>query len=240
MKVISNHKIALDTYELIIDASMLENVDAGQFMHLKTGREDLILRRPISIASYNDKGEMSLVYKVLGEGTLAMTKFKENDTVDALGPLGQGFETSDHTTALIVGGGMGVAPLYQLGKELVKNGTDVKFVLGFGSKEMIYYQEKFEALGEVIITTDDGSEGIKGNVSIVLDDIEEYDAIFACGPLPLLHYLTKKYETHPKLFISLEERMACGIGACYACDTKDKKHRVCHDGPVFNANEVEI
>lgn len=239
MKVLSNDCIALDTYEMILDSSNLSDVQAGQFMHLRSGRDDLLLRRPISIAS-NEDGKMSLVYKVVGEGTASLATFTPGMEVDALGPLGSGFQTEGFKDVLIVGGGMGVAPLYQLAKDLIKHDTKVTFVLGFGSKEMVYYQAQFEALGKVYFTTDDGSLGVKGNVSSVIETLGEYDAIFACGPLPLLNYLIKKYETHPQLFISLEERMACGIGACYACDTKDKKHRVCHDGPVFNANEVKI
>lgn len=238
MKILSNDKIALETYELIIDIGDMQ-VNPGQFMHLKSGRDDLILRRPISIANVEDN-KMSLVYKVVGEGTESISKFEVGGYVDALGPLGQGFKTDGFETVLIVGGGMGVAPLYQLAKELVSKNTKVTMVLGFGDKDMVYYKEKFEDLGEVYITTDNGSMGVKGNVSNVIELLGDYDAVFACGPLPLIGYLTKKYEDFENLYISLEERMACGIGACYACDTKDKKHRVCHDGPVFNAKEVEI
>ena len=239
MKVISNERIALDTYELIVEGDFDYNVEPGQFLHIKTNRKDLILRRPISIAKYEDK-TFNLVYKVVGDGTLAMTTLEKGEDVDVLGPLGHGFTDLNYDNVLVVGGGMGVAPLYQLGKELVSRGTKVTFVLGFGTKDMIYYLDLFKELGEVHLTTDDGSAGIKGNVSTIINDMNPYEAIYACGPLPLLNYLTKQFKDHPSLYISLEERMACGIGACYACDTKDKKHRVCTDGPVFNGNEVEI
>lgn len=238
MRILSNKEIAQDTYELVLDAPHA-NVEPGQFMHLKSGREDLILRRPISIASYR-KNEMKLVYKVVGQGTESISKFVPGDTVDALGPLGSGYKVLDFENVLIVGGGMGVAPLYQLGKELFEKGAKITFVLGFGTAKMAYYTEKFMRLGTVHITTDDGSLGTKGHVGTIVDTLGSFDAIYSCGPLPLLNYVKTKYETHPNLYISLEERMACGIGACYACDTKDKKHRVCTDGPVFNANEVEI
>lgn len=241
MKVISNKQIALETYEMILDATEIPPIKAGQFLHLKTGREDLLLRRPISVASYTGK-EAKLVYKVIGEGTKALTEFAAGDRVDSLGPLGNGFEEMDFEDVLIVGGGMGVAPLYQLGKELVDKGSQVTFVLGFGSAEMAYYVEKFESLGRVILTTDDGSAGIHGNAGDGLSLLEDraFDAIYACGPFPLLRHLLEVYEEHPHVYVSLEERMACGIGACYACDTKDKKNRVCVDGPVFNKREVEI
>ncbi len=238
MRIIKNNKIALDTYEMVLEAPGL-SVTPGQFMHLKTGREDLILRRPISIASYNNDA-LKMVYKIVGAGTEALSLLQENDVVDILGPLGQGYKVLDFKEVLIVGGGMGVAPLYQLAKELINHGAKITVVLGFGTKDMAYYVEKFEALGCVHVTTDDGSLGVKGHVGTVVDTLGNFDAIYSCGPLPLLHYIKNKYETHPNLYISLEERMACGIGACYACDTKDKKHRVCTDGPVFNAQEVEI
>lgn len=238
MKVISNNHIAKDTFELVLDAPNLQ-VFPGQFMHLKTGENNLILRRPISIASY-DSQKLKLVYKVVGAGTKAMTSFTKDDIVDALGPLGQGFKTDNVENVLIVGGGMGVAPLYQLAKELFSKGVKITFVLGFMDASSAYYVQKFMRLGKVHVTTDDGSMGVQGHVGVVVDTLGFFDAIYACGPLALLNYLKRKYEAHPQLYISLEERMACGIGACYACDTKDKKHRVCTDGPVFNAKEVEI
>ncbi|NLW14791.1 MAG: dihydroorotate dehydrogenase electron transfer subunit [Erysipelothrix sp.] len=239
MKILENNKIAQDTYEMVLEAQNIESVEPGQFMHLKTGREDLILRRPISIASFRNN-TLKLVYKVLGEGTEVMSQLPVGYEVDALGPLGNGFKVRNFKEVLVVGGGMGVAPLYQLCRELVENGAKLSIVLGFGTKDMVYYLEKFMKFGQVIITTDDGSMGIEGNVSKVIPSLGAFDAIYACGPLPLLNYLKKTYEEHSDLYLSLEERMACGIGACYACDTKDKKHRVCTDGPVFNAQEVEI
>ena len=239
MKIISNNCIAKDTYELILDAREIKEIKAGQFMHLKSGRDDLILRRPISIASYNEE-ELNLVYKVIGEGTKTMARFKPGEEVDALGPLGNGFDLLDVEEVLIVGGGMGVAPLYPLGKELTQKKIEVTFVLGFKTAEMAYYIEKFQALGEVIVTTDDGSLGIFGNVGTVVDELGTFDAIYACGPWPLLYGLQVKFDGHPHLYVSLEERMACGIGACYACDTKDKKHRICTERPVFNIKEVEL
>lgn len=238
MKILSNECIAKDTYEMILDAREIKKIKAGQFMHLKSGRADLILRRPISIASYNEK-ELTLVYKVIGEGTKAMSLFEPAEEVEALGPLGNGFDLLDVEEVLIVGGGMGVAPLYQLTKEFAHKNIKVTSILGFGSADMAYYIEKFRALGEVIVTTDDGTMGIKGNVATVVEELKEFDAIYACGPWPLLHYLQVKFDDHPHLYVSLEERMACGIGVCYACDTKNKKHRICTDGPIFNIKEVK-
>lgn len=239
MKVISNSLVALDTYELVLESDFEFTVEPGQFLHLKTGRADLLLRRPISIAKYEEK-KFYLVYKVVGDGTKALSTLVKGDEVDALGPLGKGYQSLNHDSSLIIGGGMGVAPLYQLGKTLVDNGKKVAFVLGFGSESMAYYVDKFKELGEVYLTTVDGSLGVKGHVGSVVDDMGSYDAIYSCGPLPLLNYVKNKFADHDNVFISLEERMACGIGACYACDTKDKKHRVCTDGPVFRSQEVEI
>lgn len=239
MRIISNNLIALDTYELVLEGDFDYEVTPGQFMHIKTGRIDQILRRPISIAHYENR-KFYLVYKVVGEGTKELSILKPDTKVDVLGPLGSGFKIQEHNNVLIVGGGMGVAPLYQLALKLKENNTKLTFVFGYGSEEMIYYHDDFSKLGTVHYTTDDGSFGVRGNVSAVIETLPNFDTVYACGPLPLLKYLQRKYTDHDHLYISLEERMACGIGACYACDTKDKKHRVCCDGPVFNAKEVEL
>lgn len=235
MKVLSNDLIADATYELILENKGLK-VTPGQFMHVKLPDQSLILRRPISVAMY-DKHQIHLIYKVVGEGTACLSQVEVGSKLDVLGPLGSGYPL-EKGNILIVGGGMGVAPLYQLARTL--KDENLTIVLGFGSQAMMYYVDKFRELGRVYLTTDDGSVGVKGHVGNVLSDLGQFDAVYACGPIPLLYYVQKKYENLDKVYVSLEERMACGIGACYACDTKDKKYRVCHDGPVFKAKEVTI
>lgn len=235
MKVLSNQEIAEATYELILETKDLK-VECGQFMHIKVPDPAYILRRPISIANVN-ANQIHLIYKVVGDGTSCLSQVEIGETLDVLGPLGTGYPL-EKGNILIVGGGMGVAPLYQLAKTLKHENLTI--VLGFGSETMMYYVDKFKALGTVHLTTDDGSVGLRGHVGNVLDDLGQFDAVYACGPIPLLYYVQKKYENLEKVYVSLEERMACGIGACYACDTKDKKYRVCHDGPVFKAKEVTI
>lgn len=235
MKVLSNELIADVTFELILENKGLK-VTPGQFMHIKVPDQTLILRRPISIAKF-DEHQIHLIYKVVGDGTACLSQVEVGEKLDALGPLGTGFPL-EKGNILIVGGGMGVAPLYQLAKSL--RDENLTIVLGFGNQSMMYYVDKFEKLGRVYLTTDDGSVGVKGHVGTVLSGLGQFDAVYACGPIPLLYNVQKNYENLDKVYVSLEERMACGIGACYACDTKDKQYRVCHDGPVFKAKEVTI
>lgn len=237
MKIYSHEKVASDTYEMVLEGAF-DRVYPGQFMHLKVPSEYLILRRPISISNV-EADRIHLVYKVVGAGTKVLSTMEKGETVDILGPLGKGFPLKKGRI-LIVGGGMGVAPLYELGKRLVKENKEITFVLGFKSKEMIYYEDKFRALGDTFILTEDGSRGIKGNVSKILDTIQGIEVVYACGPNPLLKYVQNRFKDIEAVYLSLEERMACGIGACYGCDTKDKKYRVCHDGPVFKGKEVLI
>ena len=242
LEIVANEKIAHNIYEMKLKGNLVSLIKkSGQFLHLKMNREDLLLRRPISIASV-DGDTCTLIYRVVGDGTLDMSTYKTGDRVDTLGPLGNGFCTGfiqENDEVLVIGGGIGVAPLYELGKRLHAKGAKVKFVLGFANQADIYYLKEFEALGDVIICTDDGSFGLKGHVGVALEDSKPL-AVYACGPTPLLKHVQEKYADCDRVYVSLEERMACGIGACHACDTKDKKHRVCTDGPVFRGNEVEI
>jgi len=170
------------------------------------------------------------------------------EEVDVLGPLGHGFpveETIPGETALLVGGGIGVPPLYELSIQLVNRGVQVIHVLGFQTKEAVFYESEFALLGETYIATADGSYGSKGFVTDVIGDKNlSFDTLYSCGPTPMLKALNSNF-ADKKVFLSLEERMGCGIGACFACvchtgDDKDgtSYKKVCSDGPVFRAGEV--
>lgn len=244
MIVVSNKEIAKSIYEMVLSGDQVKEMkQAGQFLHLKMKDPSLILRRPISIASI-DEDTCTILYKVVGKGTKDMSDYEANDVVDIMGPLGKGFEidfVSEDDDIFIIGGGIGVAPLYELGKQLNAKGANLTFILGFATQAEIYYEEQFRELGSVVITTDDGSQGVHGHVGMGVNTLNIMpSAVFACGPLPLNMYVQGRYHDLEHVYISLEERMACGIGACYACDTKKKDKRVCVDGPVFQKDEVEF
>ena len=244
MRVESNIEVAYKTFEMILSGDQVKDMlQAGQFLHLKMKNPNLLLRRPISIASI-DEETCTLLYKVVGKGTEQMSEYEVGDQLDVLGPLGNGFHyefLKENDTALVIGGGIGVAPLYELGKRLVKDGIEVTFVLGFASAKDVYYEAQFRELGNVVITTDDGSQGVHGHVGKGVDTLKlKPSAVFACGPLPLNMFVQSRFSEDEHVYLSLEERMACGIGACYACDTKKKDKRVCHDGPVFHRREVDL
>ena len=232
MTVISNKEIAHQIYEMILKGNLVSKMrESGQFLHIKVNRDDLILRRPISIASIQDD-TVTILYRVVGQGTASLALMKPLDEVDVLGPLGHGFEleaVQANSEVLVVGGGIGVAPLYELGKQLALKQANITFVLGFANAHDAYYLDKFRELGSVRITTDDGSLGTQGHVGAVLDGIEP-EFVYACGPLPLLRMVQTSYAECDHVYVSMEERMACGMGACHGCDTKDKNKRVCYDG----------
>lgn len=238
----SNQSIALDTYQMIIDSSLGKEMKPGQFVNIKVN--GYTLRRPISISSI-EEDSYTIIYKVVGAGTKVLSQLKSKDVLDVIGPLGSSFpihEEEDHI--LIVGGGVGIPPLYEVAKQYRKLGKDVCAVLGFNDKESIFYEEELKALGcHVIVATMDGSYGVKGTV---LDAIKEYgimnDFLYSCGPMPMLKALEEKYQ---KGYTSFEARMACGIGACMGCVCKDKKdseiyYRICKEGPVFPIGKVGL
>lgn len=251
MKVVSQVEIAKNIYELVLEGELVSEMQQpGQFVHLKVDdSQDPLLRRPISICDINhENNQFTMVYRAEGKGTTLLSKKEENDQVDVLGPLGHGFpveEIGHGDTALLVGGGIGVPPLYNLSKQLVKKGVNVIHVFGFQDETVKFYEEKFKELGPTFIATVDGSYGTKGFVTDVIDNENiEFDCLFACGPKPMLKALDVRYKDK-KGFISLEERMGCGIGACFACvchlqeDPSGASYRkVCSDGPVFPIGEV--
>ncbi|MFS1518308.1 dihydroorotate dehydrogenase electron transfer subunit [Cytobacillus sp. Hm23] len=252
MQVVSQREIAQDIFELVLQGELVTQMgEPGQFVHIKVseGAEPL-LRRPISIANVDKKNsQFTMIYRKEGLGTRVLSRIN-NGTVNVLGPLGNGFpinETKRGNTALLVGGGIGVPPLYELSKQLVAKGVKVIHVLGFQDKQVAFYEQQFSELGSTHIATVDGSLGIKGFVTDVIDQYQlSFDVLFSCGPTPMLKVIEDRYQDK-KAFISLEERMGCGIGACFACvchtqeDPEGTSYKkVCSDGPVFKVGEVVL
>ncbi|SFG23303.1 dihydroorotate oxidase B, electron transfer subunit [Halobacillus alkaliphilus] len=248
MEIVDHSAVAKDTYRMVLKGQIAEEVeDPGQFVHIQVS-DRFFLRRPVSIADVHpDKNEITLLYKVLGDGTQALTEKRTGDKLDVLGPGGQGFPIEkDVREALIVGGGIGVPPLYYLAKQLVEQGIKVTTVLGFRSKEEAFLIDEFKALGALYVTTDDGSLGEKGLVTDRTDELRgSFDTYFSCGPTVMLKAIANQLED-VRGYISMEERMGCGIGACFACvvhtpeDDEKGYRRVCCDGPVFKAKEVVL
>ena len=216
----------------------------GQFIAMYCNDKSKLLPRPISICGINkEEGTLRVVYRVAGEGTKEFSEMKEGDTLEVMGPLGNGFALKEEK-AIIIGGGIGIPPMLELAKQL-----NVEKTVVLGYRTSTFLKDEFEAVCDVKVATEDGSQGTKGTVN---DAIEKYGVegkvIYACGPMPMLKALAVYAEEHGmEAQISLEERMACGIGACLGCicKTKEKGHhtnvnntRICKDGPVFDAKEV--
>lgn len=245
MEIISINEIAKDSIEMILKNQFIsKNAKAGQFLHISV--DGHTLRRPISIADVDSNQDtITILFKKLGSGTKTLADSKKGDMLDVLGPIGNGFdlELEEGTTVLLMGGGIGVPPMHYLGKTLSKRNINIISVLGFQSKEHVFYEDKFQEFGETFIVTNDGSYGKKGFVTDVLDSIGDFDCYYACGPLPMLQAITKNLP-NKQGSISLEERMGCGVGACFACviPTKTEKgyKKICSDGPVFDAQEVML
>jgi dihydroorotate dehydrogenase electron transfer subunit len=252
MKVVSHERIAENIFELVLQGKLVKEVKApGQFVHVKTGTGiDPLLRRPISIAAHNhDNQKMTLIYRAEGKGTKLLSSVNIGERVDILGPLGNGFTVEDGAgkTALLVGGGIGVPPLYGLSERLIEHGWTVKHILGFQSVSASFYTDHFKELGETFVATVDGSMGTRGFVTDVIQNEElQFDEFYSCGPTPMLKALQNKLEAK-KGYISLEERMGCGIGACFACVCHKQDDpigtsyvKICSDGPVFPAGVVQL
>ena len=208
----------------------------GRFVNLKL--DGLYLRRPISICDW-DETSLTLIYKVVGTGTEQMTKLQPGAVIDTLVNLGNGYDTSKSGSApLLIGGGVGVPPMYGLAKRLAAEGKDVTVILGFNTKTEIFYEEEFKALGvNVHVATADGSYGTKGFVTDVMKDLS-YSYFFTCGPMPMFKAIEKVAVTSGQY--SFEERMGCGFGACMGCTCKTKygNKRICKDGPVLEREEI--
>ena len=252
--VVSQKQIGTGIYDLTIQTKEIAAAaKAGQFVSVYSNDASKLLPRPISLCGIDRKaGTLSLVYRVTGEhtGTEEFSRLQAGDTMKIMGPLGNGFTVEKGRKAFLIGGGIGVPPMLQLAKEMKDAGENFQIVMGYRDAGTFLLDE-FKEQGESFVATEDGSVGTKGNV---LDAIRENhldaDVIYACGPTPMLRAL-KAYaeEQNMTCYVSMEERMACGIGACLACvcnsTEKDahsnvKNKRICKEGPVFNAKEVEL
>ncbi|MCQ2334963.1 MAG: dihydroorotate dehydrogenase electron transfer subunit [Paludibacteraceae bacterium] len=233
-KILSNEALTEYVWQMRL-AGDTTGMHPGQFVEISL--PGLFLRRPISICDSSD-GVLTIVYKVVGKGTLAMTNLMLGQELKILAPLGNGYDLDAAGDApLLVGGGVGVPPMYMLAKTLREKGKHVNVILGFNTASEVFYAEKFQALGcQVTITTADGTMGVQGFVTNALPDKISY--FYACGPLPMLRALCSATEADGEM--SFEERMGCGFGVCMGCSiqTKNGNKRVCKDGPVFKKGEV--
>jgi len=252
--VLRNEPLAEDVYDLHLTApKAVTQAKAGQFLSIYTGNASMLLPRPLSICEANEpRGFFRVVYRVVGEGTREIAAFKTGDKVRMLGPLGSSYHIEDgHKCFALCGGGMGAPPMLALAKKIRKEveGAQVSVFLGFRSKQQAILEEDFKNYADnVFVATDDGTQGIKGNIIDSLKSCEgDFDAIFGCGPQVMLKHLAK-YATERNIpcHVSIEEHMACSVGACLACvckvvtddETGWTYKRVCNVGPVFNAKEL--
>jgi dihydroorotate dehydrogenase electron transfer subunit len=247
MLIVSQQEIAREIFELILKGDLVSTMlQAGQFVNVKVGDGGLILRRPISICNIDyEKSELTLIYRAEGAGTKALSKKRAGSTVDILGPLGTGFDLDKietDQTVVLVGGGIGVPPLYETASRLSARGNKVIVVLGFGHRDDVFYENKFKEFADVHVATMDGSYGFKGHVvALIQAENFDFDWILGCGPHVMLTSIATEYGRSKKGFLSFEERMACGIGACYACICEmadGSRTRVCKEGPVYDISEV--
>ena len=230
----SNEQIAKNVYRMQLGGDTT-GILPGQFVNIRV--EGQFLRRPISVCNINN-GVLTIIYKVVGVGTEAMSHLPIGTQLDVLTVLGNGYDLSKAGDApLLVGGGVGVPPMYMLARQLREAGKAVRVILGFNTKDEVFYEEEFRALGcDVTVTTVDGSHGVKGFVTNALDGQQSY--YYTCGPLPMIKALLQAAGTHGE--VSMEERMGCGFGACMGCtiQTTQGPKRVCKEGPVFPASEL--
>lgn len=250
--VYSQRRIADGIYDMWIETSLAAQARAGQFISVYTQDKSALLPRPISICEADrEHGRLRLVYRVVGKGTKEFSGYQEGSRIDVLGTLGNGFPVAeaDGKRACLIGGGIGIPPLVELARE-IKGASEKDIVVGYRDSEL-FLLEDLKQYGTVHIATEDGSVGAKGTVINALDaDSVEADVIFACGPMPMLRAI-KKYAEGKGIpaYISLEERMACGVGACLGCVVKTretdhhshvKNARICTDGPVYLAADVSL
>lgn len=234
----SNRKLTEDIYEMRLQGDTSAITAPGQFVNIKL--EGLYLRRPISICNW-EPNLLTIIYKVVGAGTAKMAEMTPGKTLDLLGPLGNGYDVdkiqarAGETSPILVGGGVGIPPMYGLAKTLLERGIKPQVILGFNTKEELFYEQAFRDLGaDVKVTTADGSYGIKG---FVTDAMQESDYVCACGPEPMLKAVCDRAKDGQ---FSFEARMACGFGGCMgcSCQTKYGSKRICKEGPILEKEEI--
>ena len=248
-KVISQKCIGTGVYSMWIETKAAQTAVAGQFISVYCKDKTKLLPRPISICQIDkEKGRLRIVYRVVGGGTEEMSSYSAGDDISLIGPLGNGFMQREGKKAILIGGGIGIPPMVGLA-EALKDKAEVSVVAGY--RDELFLTEELENAGKLYIATEDGSTGTKGTViDAIKEQAVEGDVIYACGPTPMLKAI-KEYAlaNNIECQLSLEERMACGIGACLACVCKTKEKdahsnvnnkRICKDGPVFLSTEVEI
>lgn len=237
-KIVSNAPLTPAVYRMVLKGDTQYITRSGQFINIEL--EGKFLRRPISVADYDER-TITIIYKVVGRGTEQMAKMTEGQTLDILTGLGNGFSTdNDAQRPLLVGGGVGVPPMYNLCKRLLAEGKHPTVVMGFNTASELFYYNEFRELGvEVYCSTADGSMGVKGFVTdVIREKALTFDYLYTCGPLPMLKALYDATDVEAEF--SFEERMGCGFGACMGCSCKTKygNKRICKDGPVLKREEI--
>lgn len=234
-KILSNEPLTKDVNKMVLEGDTEYITTPGQFINIAL--DGKYLRRPISVCDY-DGDCITIIYKVVGEGTEQMSALKIGTVLDVLTGLGNGYDISKSTKPLLIGGGVGVPPMYNLAKTLIANGQVPTVILGFNTADEVFYEQEFKALGcDVFVTTADGSYGIKGFVTDALAGID-FDYFYTCGPLPMFKAIYNAVDKDGQF--SFEERMGCGFGACMGCSCKTKygNKRICKDGPVLEKEEI--
>ncbi len=231
-----NKPLTQDVFRMVLSGDTSAITASGQFVNILV--EGFFLRRPISVCDYDDQ-TLTLIYKVVGGGTEKMSRMQPGERLDILTGLGNGYNLSKAgEKPVLLGGGVGVPPLYNLCKKLVAQGARPTVILGFNKAEEVFYEAEFKALGaETIVTTVDGSRGVKGFVTDALKDVD-YSFFYTCGPEPMLRAIGKAAKTKGQY--SFEERMGCGFGACMGCSCKTLtgNKRICKEGPVMESEEI--
>ena len=234
--VLSNEKIAVNTFKTVLEGDTSAITASGQFVNIKL--DGFYLRRPISVCDY-DGESLTIIYKVVGKGTEYMAGLSKGDKLDILTGLGNGYDlTKSGNNPLLIGGGAGVPPMYNLCRKLLEEGKKPTVIMGFNTSDEIFYEEEFKKLGaDVIVATADGSKGVKGFVTDAMKGVS-YSYIYTCGPEPMLKAVYNAAESGGQF--SFEERMGCGFGACMgcSCETKYGNKRICKDGPVLDKEEI--
>ncbi len=234
-KVLRNERLTDTVYRMVLSGDTSALTAPGQFVNLTV--EGCYLRRPISVYDW-DETTITIIYKVVGEGTEKMSKWPEGYECDVLVGLGNGFDTSrSGNKPLLIGGGVGVPPLYGLCKRLIAEGKKPTVVLGFNEEKEIFCFDEFSELADTIVATVDGSVGVKGFVTDAMKDVQ-YTYFYTCGPMPMFRAIEKTAVGSGEY--SFEERMGCGFGACMGCSCKTKygNKRICKDGPVLQREEI--
>ena len=235
-EIVSNKALTDSVYKMVLAGDTSDITNCGQFVNIQL--DGLFLRRPISVCDYDEKS-LTIVYKVVGKGTEKMAAMKAGEKLDILTGLGNGYDlTLAGDKPVLLGGGVGVPPMYNLAKKLLAQGKDVTVILGFNTKSEVFYEEEFKALGcKVIVATADGSHGVKGFATTPLAELD-YTYFYTCGPEPMLKAVYKATNTSGQM--SFEERMGCGFGACMGCSCKTLTgyKRICKEGPVMRKEEI--